>query len=182
MIFEFLIPFKQSTPLAMFTSNQRGYIFTNKHGKSLKVKWNVLWAFILWASGCHQRASIVKCWSIRERWVATECWHSIRETHCFGLDLFAKTPCYYILKGRYTEQPFANPAIMIPAYMTESQTAFVLRLYSEDEVFGGWGWGAAGEEQLWRQYSLSAVVHWCSFCWGSANLDFNFKFKIKTPL
>ena len=57
----------------------------------------------------------------------------------------------------YTEHPFANPAIMIPAFTTESQEAFVLRLYSEDEVFGGWG--AAGEEQLWRQYSLSAVVH-----------------------
>ena len=41
VIFKLLIPFKQSTPLAMFTSNQRGYILTHKHGKSLKVKWNV---------------------------------------------------------------------------------------------------------------------------------------------
>ena len=166
----------------MFTLKRREYIFTQKYGKSLKLKWNVLWATIWWASGFYQRASkhgemLINTWETDGNRMLTQ---YNRDSLFWSRSVRQDTLLLYF-EG-YTEQPLANPAIMIPAFTTESQTALVLRLYSEDEVFGGWGWGAAGEEQLWRQYSLSAVVHWCSFCWGSANLDFNFKFKIKTPL
>ena len=169
----------------MFISNQRGYIFTHKHGKSLKLKWNVPWATIWWASGFHQRARMVKCLSIREGWVATECWHSITETHCFGLDPFAKTPCYYILKGILNNLLQIPPQWYMSLVTTESQTVLVLRLFWRRGVWGlGCSrWGAA-VAAVFAISSRALVLFLLGlgnlFVFILIDLDLNLTFKIKS--